>query len=59
LEGHATGAYHQIVLLNAAAALIVAGKAQNLRQGAEMADEALRSGRAHAVFNKLLIASNR
>lgn len=59
LEGDAPGAYHQIVLLNAAAALNVAGKAQNLRQGAEMADEALRSGRAHAAFNKLLLASNR
>ena len=59
LEGDAKGAYHQIVLLNAAAALNIAGKAQNLRQGAEMADEALRSGRAHAAFNKLLIASNR
>jgi len=59
LEGDATGAYHQIVLLNAAAALNVAGKAQDLRQGAEMADEAIRSGRAHAAFNKLLIASNR
>jgi anthranilate phosphoribosyltransferase len=59
LEGDAPGAYHQIVLLNAAAALNVAGQAQNLRQGAEMADEAIRSGRAHAAFNKLLIASNR
>jgi anthranilate phosphoribosyltransferase len=58
LEGDAPGAYHQIVLLNAAAALIVAGKAQHLREGAQMADEALRSGRAHAAFNKLLIASN-
>ncbi len=58
LEGDAPGAYHQIVLLNAAAALIVAGKAQNLRDGAGMADDAIRSGRAHAVFNKLLIASN-
>jgi anthranilate phosphoribosyltransferase len=59
LEGEASGAYHQIVLLNAAAALIVAGKAQNLRQGAELASEALRSGRAYAAFNKLLIASNK
>ena len=59
LEGGTSGAYHQIVLLNAAAALIVAGKTQNLRRGAEMADEALRSGGAHAVFNKLLVASNR
>ncbi|HET7084886.1 MAG TPA: anthranilate phosphoribosyltransferase [Rhizomicrobium sp.] len=58
LEGDATGAYHQIVQLNAAAALIVAGKAENLRQGAEMADAAIRNGEAHAAFNKLLIASN-
>jgi len=58
LEGGAPGAYHQIVLLNAAAALIVAGKVQHLREGAQMADEALRSGRAHAAFDKLLIASN-
>jgi anthranilate phosphoribosyltransferase len=59
LEGNAASAYHQIVLLNAAAALNVAGKAQSLRQGAEMADEAIRSGRARAAFNKLLVASNR
>lgn len=59
LEGNAPGAYHQIVQLNAAAALIVAGKAQSLREGAQMADEALRSGRAHAAFDKLLVASNR
>jgi anthranilate phosphoribosyltransferase len=58
LEGETGSAYHQIVLLNAAAALIVAGKAQNLRQGAELAAEALRSGAAHAAFNKLLIESN-
>jgi len=59
LAGDAFGAYRQIVLLNAAAALNVAGKAQNLRQGAEMADEAIRSGRAHAAFTKLLVTSNR
>jgi len=38
--------------------LNVAGKAQGLRQGAEMADDAIRSGRAYAAFNKLLLASN-
>ena len=59
LEGDAPGAYHQIVLLNAAAALNVAGKTQSLREGVQMADEAIRSGRAHAAFNKLLVASNR
>jgi anthranilate phosphoribosyltransferase len=58
LEGDAPGAYHQIVQLNAAAALIVAGKVKDLRDGAEMADDAIRSGRAHATFNKLLLASN-
>ena len=58
LQGQGPGAYHQIVLLNAAGALIVAGKAQNLREGAEMADDAIRGGRAHATFDKLLIASN-
>jgi anthranilate phosphoribosyltransferase len=58
LEGQASGAYHQIVQLNAAAALIVAGKVKDLREGAEMADDAIRSGRAHATFNKLLLASN-
>jgi len=58
LEGKADGAYRQIVLLNAAAALNVAGKAQNLRQGAELADEAIRSGRAHAAYDKLLVTSN-
>jgi len=58
LKGETSGAYHQIVQLNAAAALIVAGRVKDLRAGAEMADEAIRSGRAHATFNKLLLASN-
>jgi anthranilate phosphoribosyltransferase len=58
LEGGAPDAYHDIVLINAAAALIVAGKAQTLAEGAALADAAIRSGQAHAVFNNLLIASN-
>jgi anthranilate phosphoribosyltransferase len=58
LQGDAPEAYHDIVLLNAAAALIVAGKAANLRDGAAMADAAIRDGRAHTVFNKLVVASN-
>ena len=58
LEGETSDVYHQIVQLNAAAALIVAGRVKDLRAGAEMADEAIRSGRAHATFNKLLLASN-
>lgn len=58
LEGEGYGAYRDIVLLNAAAALIVAGKAVNLREGAQMAHAAIRSGQAHAKFNNLVVASN-
>ncbi|XDA99529.1 anthranilate phosphoribosyltransferase [Sulfitobacter sp. LCG007] len=45
LEG-APSAYRDAVLLNAAAALVVAGAAQDLRQGAEMAAGAIDSGAA-------------
>ena len=58
LEGQAPAAYHEIVVLNAAAGLVVASKAQNLRDGAILADTAIRSGRAHAVFQEFLLASN-
>ncbi len=45
LEG-APGAYRDAVLLNAAAALVVAGKAAGLREGAAMARESIDSGAA-------------
>ncbi|SFP26630.1 anthranilate phosphoribosyltransferase [Tranquillimonas alkanivorans] len=45
LEG-AHGAYRDAVLLNAAAALVVAGRATDLREGAEMARDSIDSGRA-------------
>lgn len=51
-------AYRNIVLLNAAAALIVAGKAEDLRQGAELAKAALDSGKARAVLDKLVSITN-
>ena len=57
LEGEATSAYHDIVLLNAAAALIVAGKAGTLAEGAALAGAALKDGRASARFNKFRVAS--
>ncbi|WP_444870290.1 anthranilate phosphoribosyltransferase [Rhodobacter capsulatus] len=47
LDGR-TGAYRDAVVLNAAAALVVAGKAGDLRTGAEMAAESLDSGAAKA-----------
>ncbi|HEY0267396.1 MAG TPA: anthranilate phosphoribosyltransferase, partial [Rhizomicrobium sp.] len=58
LEGDAPGAYHDIVLLNAAAALVVAGQAQTLKDGAALAEAAIRGGGALAAFNTLRMASN-
>lgn len=49
LDG-AEGAYRDAVLLNAAAALIVAGTARDLRDGAEEAAEAIDRGLARALL---------
>lgn len=46
-----TGAYRDAVLLNAAAALWVAGEVDNLRDGAEEAAEAIDKGLANALLN--------
>ncbi|PVA11779.1 anthranilate phosphoribosyltransferase [Pelagivirga sediminicola] len=45
LDG-APGAYRDAVLLNSAAALVVAGRAADLREGADMARESIDSGEA-------------
>lgn len=58
LLGGETGAYRDIVLLNAAAALIVADKAHDLREGADIAAKAIDSGAAKAVLAKLVAVSN-
>ncbi len=52
-------AYRDIVLLNAAAALIVADKAEDLAGAAAMAAEAIDSGRAQAVLDRLVAITNR
>lgn len=52
------GAYRDIVLLNAAAALIVADKAHDLREGVDIAAKAIDSGAAKAVLKKLIAVSN-
>ena len=52
------GAYRDIVLMNAAAALIVGGKAKDLREGAKLAAEALDSGAAKTKLQTLILASN-
>ena len=57
LEG-ARNAYRDIAAFNAAGALIVAGKARELAEGVAMADEALRSGAALRVLERLVTVSN-
>ncbi len=53
----ALGPYRDIVLLNAAAALIVAGRAESLREGAALAEEAIASGRAARALERLVAIS--
>ncbi|MDE3238976.1 MAG: anthranilate phosphoribosyltransferase [Paracoccaceae bacterium] len=57
LDG-ATGAYRDAVLLNAAAALIVAGRAATLPEGVELASASLDSGAAKARLAAVVKATN-
>lgn len=52
----APGAYRDVVLLNAAAALIVAGRAADLKQGAALAAKAIDDGAALGVLTRLRAA---
>ena len=51
-------AFRDIVVLNAAAALIVAGKAEGLLQGAKLAAEAIDSGAARKSLDDLVAITN-
>jgi anthranilate phosphoribosyltransferase len=53
LQGNGTRAYHDIVVMNAAAALVVGNAAPNIKQGAAMAEAALRDGPALAMLEQL------
>jgi anthranilate phosphoribosyltransferase len=55
----APGAFRDIVVLNSAAALIVADKADKLASGAEMAAKAIDSGAAMATLDRLIEITNR
>jgi anthranilate phosphoribosyltransferase len=57
LDG-AAGAYRDTVLLNAAAALVVAGKAADLASGAALAAAAIDEGRARDRLERLVRVSN-
>ena len=56
LEG-AGGPYRAIVVLNAAAALVVAGTAKNVQEGAVIAAHSIDSGAALAALERLRIAT--
>jgi anthranilate phosphoribosyltransferase len=57
LEGAQNG-YRNISVANAAAALIVAGKAASLSEGVALAENALTSGAAKAALERLITVSN-
>jgi len=58
LEGKKS-AYQDVVVLNTAATLIVGGKVKTLSEGAELAIEAIYSGKAQATLQRLIKTSNR
>jgi anthranilate phosphoribosyltransferase len=57
LEG-AQNAYRDIAVLNAAGALVVAGRTDDLAEGVGLAAAALESGRARDSLARLVEASN-
>ena len=57
LEG-ATGAYRDTVLLNAGAALVVAGLARDLAEGVAIAVETIDTGKARERLDRLVAISN-
>lgn len=51
-------AYRDIAVLNAAGALIVAGKVANLKDGAQLAQQAIDDGKVRAVLEGAIAATN-
>ena len=52
------GAFRDIVLLNAGAALVIAGRAPNVREGAQLAATAIDSGAALRTLRKVVAITN-
>jgi anthranilate phosphoribosyltransferase len=52
------GAFRDVSILNAAAALIVAGKAKDLKQGATLAAKSIETGEAEGRLDRLIAVSN-
>jgi anthranilate phosphoribosyltransferase len=53
-----TGAYRDIVLFGAAAALIVAGRTDDLKEGVTIASDAISSGRALKALETMVAITN-
>src|SRR5262245_52895563 len=52
------GAFRDVALFNAAAALVVAGKAKDLKQGVALATKSIDSGEAEGALDRLIAVSN-
>jgi len=50
--------FRDVALFNAAAALVVAGKAGDLKQGLQLATKSLDSGEAEGRLDRLIVVSN-
>jgi len=57
LEGKKT-ALRDVALFNAAAALVVAGKAKELKSGLALAAQSVDSGEAEGRLDRLIVVSN-
>jgi anthranilate phosphoribosyltransferase len=58
LLGGESGPLRDIVLLNSAAALVIAGRAEDLATGVELAARAIDEGRSLATLEKLVAITN-
>nr|MBC8159237.1 anthranilate phosphoribosyltransferase [Alphaproteobacteria bacterium] len=56
--GGENGPLRDVVVFNAAASLVVAGKASDLKEGAALAAEAIDSGKAAAALSQLVAITN-
>lgn len=52
------GAFRDIAIFNAAASLVVSGRAQHLKEGAALATRSLDSGEAEGRLDRLIVISN-
>ncbi len=59
LEGKEKGAKRDAAVINAAAALFVAGKAESLKKAVELAEEVIDSGKALAKLEQFITLSNK